>query len=124
MVVEILNNSEKFNVSVHELKDRLAVLREEWSRIEVFLNETLHSPFDVLIEQVKREIRNCGFVLDEEPNADSVAIIGDSQNGIWVFHCSPKVLVVVHFTNEEVGYDDGYQDIKGTLSGIQVMELE
>lgn len=124
MVVEILNHSRKLNVSVSELKERLAILKDEWSRVEVYANETYHSPFDVLIEQVKREVRNCGFTLDEGPGADSIETLGDHKVGMWIFYCSPKVLVVVHFNNQGVKYDNGDVDVRITLAGIQVIELE
>lgn len=125
MVVEILNNKfENSGVSINQLHHKLAILKDEWSRVEVYANETYHSPFDVLIEQVKREIRNCGFTLDEDPGADSIETLGDHKVGMWIFYCSPKVLVVVHFNNQGVKYDNGDVDVRITLTGIQVIELE
>jgi|GEM_PF-6073469 hypothetical protein len=124
MVIEIPGSPQRFNVSVSELKERLAILRNDWSGIEVYVNETMHSPFNVLIEQVKREIRNCGFVLDEEPNSCSVETVGDSRVSMWILYCSPKVLVVIHFNDEGITYSDGSSDVRTTLAGIQVMELE
>ncbi len=124
MVIEILNSYQSPMASVQELKAKMATLRKDWSRVEVMMNETLYSPFNVLIEQVKREIRICGFILDEEPNSNSIATIGDSKVDMCIFYCSPGVLVVTHFNNEEITFSDGYTDVKTTLAGIQVMELD
>jgi hypothetical protein len=124
MVVEILNHPHRLKVSVHQLREKLAILKEEWTKVEVYENETLYSPFEVLTEQVKREIRECGFAIDESPNVSSVERMGDNRVGLCLMYCSPRVLVVIHFNHESLNFNDGDQDVRTTLAGIQVMELD
>ena len=124
MVVEILNRPDRLKVSVLQLREKLAILKDEWSRVEVYENETLYSPFEVLTEQVKREIRGCGFTIDESPGAYPIEHVGNRQVELCLMYCSPKVLVIVHFNHEFLNFNDGDHDVRTMLAGIQVMELE